>query len=204
MATKNFIPTQASLVRKYHYFSGVLLAGFIGVHLFNHLLIVVSEAAHIGFMQWARNVYRHPVVEAALFCVIVTQAVSGTVLVFRKRRHIKTTFDRLHVYSGVYLSYFMLVHTAAVWYGRTVLHLDTNLYFGAGVMASFPAMLVYIPYYSLAMLSFFVHVACIHRIKMEKYTSPGKARKQSLLISYTGLALTVIIVVKMALIKMPS
>ena len=160
-----------SLIRQYHYFSGIILAAFIGVHLFNHMLVWVSESTHITFMEMAIKVYRNPITETVLLFVVLAQAISGILLVIKKRKYITTNFDRLHVYSGVYLSYFMIVHVAAVLYGRSVLHLDTNLYFGAGVMASFPAMLVYIPYYALAMLSFFIHVACIHRVKMEKYTS---------------------------------
>lgn len=193
-----------NLVRRYHYLSGLILALFIGVHIFNHLLVLVSEDVHIAFMNMARKVYRNPVVETILLMVVMVQAVTGIILVIKKRKHIISSFDRLHVYSGLYLSYFMIVHVAAVLYGRFVLQLDTNLYFGAGVMASFPAMLVYIPYYALALLSFFIHVACIHRIKMEKYSSAVVAQKQSRAIIAAGIIITVLVVTKMATLTLPA
>ncbi len=193
-----------SLVRRYHYFSGLLLAFFIGLHIFNHLLVLISAEAHITFMNMARKLYRNPVIEVLLLVVVLAQAVSGIILVIKKRKQLVGSFDRLHVYSGLYLSYFMIVHVAAVLYGRHTLKLDTNLYFGAGVMASFPAMLVYIPYYGLALLSFFIHVACIHRIKMEKFSSASVAQQQSRAIIITGAVITVLIIVKMATLTLPG
>lgn len=195
---------QSRYIRQYHYFSGIILALFIGQHLFNHLLVWISEDTHIAFMDVARKVYRQPVVEFILLAVVLTQAISGIIMAVNKRKFMVTGFDRMHVYSGLYLAYFMIVHVAAVLFGRLTLHLDTNLYFGAGVMATYPAMLVYIPYYGLAILSFFVHIACIHRLKMAAYTTESNAKRQANLVIVAGMVTTLLIIVKMALIQLPE
>ncbi|WP_240625696.1 hypothetical protein [Spirosoma pollinicola] len=46
--------------------------------------------------------------------------------------------------------------------------MDTNLYFGAAGLNHYPHQLFFIPYYTLAILSFFGHVAAIHRVKMNR------------------------------------
>ncbi|MEO1385615.1 MAG: hypothetical protein AAFV78_20530, partial [Bacteroidota bacterium] len=69
-------------------------------------------------------------------------------------------------WSGVYLAFFFVNHLLAIAVGRYVLQLDTNLYFGATGLNSFPYALFFIPYYGLAILSFFAHVAAIHARNM--------------------------------------
>jgi hypothetical protein len=95
----------------------------------------------------------------------------------------------------------MTVHVAAVIKGRFTLHMDTNLYYGAGVMNSWPQKLLFIPYYSLGLLSFFFHVACIHKEKMSRFISPGAAETQGFLIMIAGIIISVTIVAKMSALK---
>lgn len=52
--------------------------------------------------------------------------------------------------------------------GRFVLSLDTNYYFGVAGLNSFPVNLFFIPYYGLAILAFWGHIAAIHSMKMKK------------------------------------
>jgi hypothetical protein len=149
-----------------HYFSGLTLTLFVGLHLFNHLWALAGPAAHIDMMAALRLVYRHPVVEALLLAAVVVQVVSGLRLRRKLRGQVVGFYPRLQLWSGLYLAFFLVAHVFAVLMGRLVFQLDTNYYFGAAGINFFPTMLFYIPYYSLACMAFFGHVAAIHSMKM--------------------------------------
>ena len=74
--------------------------------------------------------------------------------------------------------------------GRTILDLDTNLYFGVAGLNTFPLNLFFIPYYSLAILSFFGHVAAIHQQKMRHHVLGWSPTQQSRLILFLGVMAT--------------
>jgi len=192
------------MIKPLHYFSGVTIAIFVAIHLLNHLLILHSEEMHIAFMNGARKIYRNPVIETVLLLAVVIQVISGIGLVVSKWRTSSGVFDWLHIITGLYLALFLIIHLTAVIIGRYKLHLDTNLYYGAGVMNMSPQKFIFIPYYSLSIICFFVHVACVHRIKMQSFIPLVRAEKQSWGIMTLGLLLTVLIVSKMSNIKMPT
>jgi hypothetical protein len=159
---------------------------------------------HINFMQKARKVYRHSIVEAVLLSAVVLQILSGIFLVVQKWSRVDSWFDWAQICSGLYLSLFLTNHVRAVMMGRHKLHVDTNLYYGAGVMNMWPQKLVYIPYYSLAILAFFFHVACIHRLKMKAFVSKEIAGQQAIGIIILGCVITFLIIFKMSHLKMPA
>ena len=74
------------------------------------------------------------------------QILSGIVLVIQKWSRAEGVFDWLQMGSGIYLSLFLTNHVRAVLVGRYRLHIDTNLYYGAGVMNMWPQKLFFIPY----------------------------------------------------------
>ena len=185
-----------------HYYSGLTLAVFIGFHLLNHLLILHSEALHIKFMKSARKIYRNRIVESLLLLAVLVQVISGITLVILKWNKVENYFDRIQITSGLYLSFFLLNHLLAVLRGRYKLKMDTNLYYGAGVMNMWPQKLFFIPYYSFAILFFFFHVACVHRIKMEKYAGLSVATKQAFLIMGIGMLVTLLVIIKMSNLKL--
>lgn len=166
--------------RQVHYFSGLLLATFVAIHLTNHLLAGFSPATHIAFMTATRLVYRHPVVETALLAAVTLQISTGIGLVRSVSRRNSHAWSRLHIGSGLYLAFFLVIHVSVIMAGRFIWHLDTNLYFGAAGLNHYPHQLFFIPYYTLAILSFFGHVAAIHRLKMNRnlatITPSGQAR----------------------------
>jgi len=185
-----------------HYYTGLTLAVFIGFHLLNHLLILHSEALHIKFMKSARKIYRNRIVESLLLVAVLVQVISGITLVILKWNKVENYFDRIQITSGLYLSFFLLNHLLAVLRGRYKLKMDTNLYYGAGVMNMWPQKLFFIPYYSFAILFFFFHVACVHRIKMEKYAGLSVATKQAFLIMGIGMLVTLLVIIKMSNLKL--
>jgi succinate dehydrogenase/fumarate reductase cytochrome b subunit len=153
-------------LKRLHYFSGLTLALFVGLHLMNHLWSLAGPAAHIDMMATLRLIYRNPVVETLLLIAVGVQVVSGLRLRRKLRGQTAGFYPRLQLWSGLYLAFFLMAHVFAVMMGRFVFQLDTNYYFGAAGINFFPTMLFYIPYYSLACMAFFGHVAAIHSMKM--------------------------------------
>ncbi|SHF09603.1 hypothetical protein SAMN05443144_105166 [Fodinibius roseus] len=179
-------------IRTLHYFSGLLIVVFTALHLFNHLFSIVGADTHIQMMELLRTVYRNSFVEFVLLLAVGVQIFSGLALVSRNKRS-TNIWEKMHIYSGLYLAFFLAIHTSAVLTGRFLLELDTNVYFGASGLNSFPYVLFFIPYYGLAISSFFVHIACIHYKRMNNQLAGLTVERQSILIIITGVIITVII-----------
>jgi hypothetical protein len=81
------------MIKGVHYYTGLTITIFIGIHLLNYLLLLHSEAMHINFMQKARKVYRHPIVEGVLLTAVMLQILSGLFLVTRKWTKAGSWFD---------------------------------------------------------------------------------------------------------------
>jgi succinate dehydrogenase/fumarate reductase cytochrome b subunit len=158
------MPTPPALARLHRY-SGALLGVFIFVHLANHVLVLFDPAAHIAAMEALRTVYRWPPLEALLLLCVVVQLVTGATRL-RTARQVRMTPARL---SGMYLLYFLLVHTGAVLAGRGLLELNTNLYFAAAGLHAGPFAWYFAPYYTLAVLAAMVHLvsACFRARKVQ-------------------------------------
>lgn len=152
-----------ALVKSLHYISGVTLSVFIAFHLINHLFALDGPEKHIQVMDLFRLVYRHPVVETFLLLVVLFQIVTGARLLYK--RDAKTIAEKIQVYSGLYLSFFLIAHVSAVISGRYIEHLNTNFYFAAAGLNYYPATFIFIPYYFLAVSSISLHVSAIHYLK---------------------------------------
>ncbi len=150
-------------MKKVHYFSGLFITVFIIFHLGNHLFALISPEKHIEVMDLVRVVYRNIVFESLLIIACIVQVISGFKLFRTKRNNLVDGFDKLHIYSGLYLAFFLVMHTSAIFGGRLYFGVDTNFWFGAMVVNIFPLPLFYGPYYFLGVFSFFTHIACIHR-----------------------------------------
>lgn len=190
LGTSGEQPSKRTLWRRAHYCSGLLLALFVGVHLLNHLLVVISPALHIAFMAAARKVYRHPLGETVLLAAVLFQIGTGLRLIGFGAGEMQDKWRRLQVYAGLYLALFLLVHVSSVMIGRFLAHLDTNLYFGAAGLNHYPQLLFFIPYYSLAILAFFGHVAAIHRLKMPRRLATLTPAGQAWVLLLIGAILT--------------
>ncbi len=177
-------------VKRLHFTSGLIIAIFIFAHLTNHLFSILGANAHIEVMKAMRTVYRNLLVEILLLLAVLLQIISGLKLFFGERANAYTFFEKLHVWSGLYLAFFLIVHVGSVIIGRSVLYLDTNFYFGVAGLNTFPLNLFFIPYYTLAILSFFAHIAAVHNKKMKILIMGMAPKKQSYLILWIGLALT--------------
>ena len=180
-------------MKRIHYFSGLTITLFIVLHLFNHAISVLGIENHIELMDKLRLVYRHPILETILLIAVLVQIISGLKLFFSKRKLVKGFYQKLQIWSGLYLAFFFLIHVGAVLSGRYILELDTNFYFGAAGLNTFPFNLFFIPYYGLAILAFFGHIAAIHFQKMKQEIFGLTIAQQSRLILGIGVLLLVII-----------
>ncbi len=181
------------LMRQLHYYAGLLIASFVTVHLVNHLSSIYGPETHIFLMNTLRTVYRHPVAETLLLGAVLVQIGSGLRLFWQTRQTAKTTYQKLHRWTGLYLAIFFLIHLSAVFSGRLLLHLDTNFYFGVAGLNTFPLNLFFVPYYGLAILAFFGHIAAVHTLKMKQSIMRLSPVGQANLILVLGAGLTITI-----------
>ena len=180
-------------IKKLHYLSGLTITVFIGLHLFNHVCSIFGADKHIEIMNSLRHFYRNIFVETILLVAVLVQIVSGLKLFQANKKTAISNFDKLHIWSGLYLAIFFIIHLSAVLGGRFVLHLDTNFYFGVAGLNSFPLNLFFIPYYGLAIFAFFGHIAAIHNRKMNRSILGLPPIGQAKAILVFGICLTILI-----------
>jgi hypothetical protein len=176
-----------------HYISGITVTIFVGLHLFNHFVSVFGAIVHIELMDSLRIIYRNKIVETLLLSAVLVQIISGLKLFFAKRKLVSTFFEKLQIWTGLYLAFFLIIHLGAVLTGRYVLNLDTNFYFGVAGLNTFPMSLFFIPYYGLAIMAFFGHISASHYQKMKKEILGLTIDQQSKIILVNGIILTVVI-----------
>lgn len=180
-------------IKRIHFISGLTIAVFVGLHLFNHLISIFGADSHIAVMNNLRLFYRNTFFEVILLIAVLTQIISGLKLFINKRKIAAAFFDKLQIWTGFYLAVFFVVHLSVVFAGRIFLHLDTNFYFGVAGLNSFPFYLFFIPYYGLAITSFFGHLSAIHNSKMKQTVFGLTPKNQAIIILVFGLILTVVI-----------
>ena len=179
--------------KKIHYISGLTITVFVSLHLFNHIYSIFGANQHIELMTNLRFIYRNVFFETILILSVFIQIISGLTLFIEKRKIATTNFDKLQIWSGLYLAVFFTFHLAAVFFCRHFLNLDTNFYFGVVGLNSFPYNLFFIPYYGLDILSFFGHIASIHFKKMKYFIFGLSPQKQSFVILTFGFILTIVL-----------
>lgn len=180
-------------IKTIHFVSGLVIASFVGLHFFNHLWSIFGAAKHIEMMEILRHLYRNVFIETLLLLSIALQLFSGVKLFFAKRKQVTTYFEKVQLWTGLYLAVFLVIHLAAIFGARYFFQLDTNFYFGVAGINSFPINLFFIPYYGLAILSFFGHIAAIHSQKNQLVILGFSPEKQGVLILIIGCLFTVLL-----------
>lgn len=179
-------------MRKIHLVSGIIISLFICLHLINHLFALDSVQKHLEIMNLIRPIYRNIFSEFILLLAIITQIISGFKLFLNKNQG--GFFDKIQRYSGLYLALFFSIHVSAIFVCRQILNLDSNFYFGASGLNTFPFLLFFIPYYYLAILSFFGHIAAVHRKKMKHNLLSINPESQAKIILITGVFISFLII----------
>ena len=181
------------MLHKLHRTSAWVIGVYVAIHLFNHLWALKSVDAHVQFMESFRYVYRNTFVEVLLLACVTFQIVSGVYFIRKRWGQRHGFFDGVQAISGGYLAYFLLVHLGAVLFGRAALKLDTNFYYAAAGMHVPPFQYYFVPYYFLAVVAIFGHIACaVHWLTRDNLS--GATR------SYFGYTILAVGVVTAALI----
>ena len=147
------------IFHKFHRISACIIGIFIFCHLINHLCIYSGVQQHIEVMEMLRIVYRNIFVESLLLFFVFFQASSGIYFVWKRRGERRLFFEKAQAISGLYLAFFFFNHIGAVLFGRIYVGLDTNIYFGIAGFHVNTFYLYFVPYYFLAVLSLFIHLA---------------------------------------------
>ena len=184
-------------IRTLHRASAIVVGAFACLHLANHLASLVSIPSHLAFMEAARHVYRQPAVEPVLLACVAFQACSGLWLVVRGWRRRVGFVAWLQASAGMYLALFLLIHLGAVFYGRTVLRLDTNFYYAAAGLHVPPNPYFFAPYYFLAVLALFTHLGCAAWWGLRLASARAKVATLALCMSAGG-ALSLALVLSLA------
>lgn len=180
-------------LKSIHYYTSIIIVVFILLHLFNHLSAIFGVDVHIQIMNYGRTIYRNSVAEIILLLAIAIQIFSGIKLFIQKRKLVITFYDKVQIYSGLYLALFFVIHISAILAGRYIFKLNTNIYFGVAGLNTFPFNIFFIPYYFLAILSFFSHIAAIHHTKMKLTILGFNNTQQANSILALGIVLAILI-----------
>ena len=181
-----------------HRTSACIIGAYVAIHIFNHLLAIQSVDAHIAFMEAFRHIYRLPVVEIVLLGCVVFQIGSGIYFIRKRWGQRRGFFERVQSISGGYLAYFLLVHVGAVLLGRVALKLDTNFYYAAAGMHVSPFEFYFIPYYFLAVVAIFGHVACaVHWLARNRF-SIAVRNNSGYAVLVVGISISTLIVIAFA------
>jgi succinate dehydrogenase/fumarate reductase cytochrome b subunit len=198
-AEGNFQHQNNRTMNQLHRISGIYLSFFITLHLCNHLVALVGVEQHIAVMYALRVLYKNPLIEGGLLIAIGAQLVSGLRLAvhyYRLKKQKKALaghrWKRWQVYSGLYLTFFLLAHTTATLSAYYGMGIDTNFYFAAMVVQFFPYALFFVPYYSLGIVAYVLHLLCLWRLRQRQQ---AQADKKARIILVLGGLLAFLIVV---------
>ena len=184
-------------LRRIHRLSATVVLAFALVHIANHLTALAGAPSHIAFMNSARLIYRIPAVEAILLAAVGVQVVSGSSLAILGWKQRQEFVAWLQATAGLYLVLFLTIHVGAVLSGRALFHLDTNFYFAAAGFHVRPFQWFFAPYYFLAVIALFSHVACATYWHMADAGKNTKRLAMTLPIAM-GLVLALLIVMSFA------
>jgi len=135
----------------------LLLGLFVFIHIFNHLMLVISIKEHISFMENFRFIYRNIYIESILLLAFLFQIIKSIKVIWHERKKRRTFFEKLIFISKIYLIYFLINHISAVLFGRIVFNLDTNIYYAIAGLYVFPYSLYFVPYYFLSIICLFFY-----------------------------------------------
>jgi len=155
-----------------HKVAAAIVFAFLCLHFGNHFIGLEGRDAHVQFMDAARLIYRHPIIEMAVLLAFALQMISGIALARAIWRNKKDFIHQLQAASGMMLFAFLLIHLAAIAYGRLALNLDTNFDFAAAGLLTPGWMYFFYGYYGAGIFALFVHMGCIAYDIFKKTNKP--------------------------------
>jgi len=159
-------------MERLHKISAGLVFAFLCLHFANHFLGLEGIDAHIQFMDAARLVYRHPIVELIILLAFVVQILSGVALSKIIWRDKKDFVHQLQAASGTILIIFIVLHLISISVARGLFNLDTNFYFATASLTAPGWKYIYFPLYGAGIIALFVHMGCILYALFKKTNKP--------------------------------
>jgi succinate dehydrogenase/fumarate reductase cytochrome b subunit len=159
-------------LRQVHRASAVVIAGFACAHIANHVVALAGVPAHISYMRTAPLIYRARFVEPMLLAAVLSQVLSGATLVATGWARRQGVVVWIQAAAGSILAMFLVIHVAAVLYGRIALNLDTNFYYAAAGFYVAPYQYFFAPYYFLAVAALFIHLGCAIYWRLSRASPP--------------------------------
>ena len=150
----------------------LLLVGFIGFHISNHVVGLVSAEMHLRVMHALRRWYRADYVEPELILLIVLQIATGAMLARRWLARAVDAARALQAATGAYLGLYLVCHINSVFVYARANGIDTDFWFASGGRAGLMAdawNTRLVPHYALAVLFLFVHLAAGLRVVLRKH-----------------------------------
>jgi len=148
-------------MRKWHRLSGVVLGGFLILHLGNHIALFWGPEAHMRLQDQLRVLYRHPLIEPVILAAAVTQIVTGLNILWR-RGWPKLPWQKVQSVSGLLVAAFMMQHIGAALATRAFkTTIVTDIYWAASVVSRPAFALYFAPYYTIGVAALIVHIAAL-------------------------------------------
>lgn len=150
------------MTRKLHRLTGAFLLLFLVSHLTAHLFAIGGPQAHNNALKAVQWIYRNPVVEPLLVVALLAQIMLGIRLAVRRWKDPDKGFwGKAQIASGIYLGFFILIHTSAALLTRNIGGLETNFYWISGTLLHPITKWAFYPYYALTVIAAAAHIGSI-------------------------------------------
>ncbi|MCC3860186.1 hypothetical protein [Pseudemcibacter aquimaris] len=147
------------LIKKIHRISAILLVvGFIGAHLSNHLFALISNEKHEEIRLLLRTFYASDVIEPIMLFLFFLMVSTGIPMANRYMKAKPDTFRVLQIGTGFYLVLFLCAHINATISAR-FRDTPTDWIFATGEAGLINGYFILIPYYFLSVLLMWLHVS---------------------------------------------
>jgi hypothetical protein len=148
------------VIVKAHRTVAVVLIAFLFLHLSSHLISLAGPQAHLTTLPLIRPLYRSSFTEPVLIALLGVQIGLGLMLAWRRRKvGIDHIWGKLQIISGLYIIFFVLLHTSAAFFARYGNQLDTNFWWPASTLAHPTLRFFFYPYYFLGVTALSIHLA---------------------------------------------
>lgn len=148
--------------------AAVMLFGFVGLHLGNHLVALAGADAHSNVQDVLRLWYRAAVVEPVLVVLVIWLLGTGVALARYRTVAFADGWGSLQTASGTYIGAFLFSHViAALVMARAKFGIDTTWDWAAGAPTGLLGdawSVRLIPHYLLAVAAVAAHAACGLRV----------------------------------------
>jgi succinate dehydrogenase/fumarate reductase cytochrome b subunit len=144
--------------------AALIIAGFVSLHLVNHLAGFWSAETHIAVMNVLRKWYRSGLVEPLVVALMLFMVVTGGLLLRARLTRPAGWFETLQTATGTYLGVYIVGHMNSVFvYARLHEGIDTDFWFasaGQAGMLGDPWSVRLLPHYALGVWSVITHAGC--------------------------------------------